>query len=430
MADQFQCKGGGVKRRKDADSMNATRRFEFTFWRLVFLALIASGAVATILRFTRGLGATTNLSDQSPWGLWIGFDVLTGVGLAAGGFTITATVHLFNLKRFTPIVRPTVLTAFLGYLFVIMAIIYDLGQPQRMWHALVMWNPHSVMFEVAWCVMLYTTVLALEFSPIVFERLNLERPRRIVRAISVPLVIVGVILSTLHQSSLGSLFLIVPEKLHPLWYSPLLPVFFFVSAIAAGLAMVIVESYLCQRAFNHHLEMDLLETIGRVMVVTLSVYGILRLQDLARRGVLSTLRHPDYEGSMFLLEMGLGVLLPIIILAIPRVRVKQSGLVTGAFLVVLGFVMHRLNVSITGMERMAGVRYMPSWMEIAVSLALVAAGFAIFGLAVRYLPIFHGVTHPPRKIPVPAWLVPKVTPALLGHIGSAESQSAVHAGPE
>jgi len=378
--------------------MNATRWLEVRFWRLVFLVLAATGTVAAVLRFTRGLGASTNLSDQFPWGLWIGFDVLCGVGLAAGGFTITAIVYVFNLKRFTPIIRPTVLTAFLGYVFVAVALLFDLGQPQRIWHALVMWNPHSVMFEVAWCVMLYTSVLALEFSPIVFERLNLERPRRIVHAVSVPLVIVGVILSTLHQSSLGSLFLIVPEKLHPLWYSPLLPVLFFVSAIAAGLAMVIVESYLSQRAFNHHLEMDLLEPVGRAMVVALSIYGMLRLQDLARRGVLPTLRHPGYEGGMLLLEVGLGVLLPIVLLAIPKVRMRQAGLVTSAFLAVLGFVMHRLNVSITGMERAAGVSYFPSWMEVAVSLALVAVGFAIFGWAVQYLPIFH---NPQGSSPAP-----------------------------
>jgi Ni/Fe-hydrogenase subunit HybB-like protein len=408
--------------------MTATRKVEFTFWRLVFLTLTAAGAVATVLRFTRGLGATTNLSDQFPWGLWIGFDVLCGVGLAAGGFAITATVYIFNLKRFTPIIRPTVLTAFLGYLFVIVALMFDLGQPHRIWHALVMWNPRSVMFEVAWCVMLYTTVLALEFSPIVFERLNLERPSRIVRAISVPLVIVGVILSTLHQSSLGSLFLIVPEKLHPLWYSPLLPVFFFVSAVAAGLAMVILESYLSQRAFKHHLEMDLLETLGRAMVVTLSVYGILRFQDLARRGVLPSLRHPDYEGAMFLIEMGLGILLPILILAIPKVRATQFGLVTGAFLAVLGFVMNRMNVSVTGMERAAGVRYFPSWMELAVSLALVATGFAIFGWAVRYLPIFHETGHPAPQVAAPAWLVAKTAPAFAGGAPQAASQLGHDAG--
>ena len=403
--------------------MNATRRPEFTFWRLVFLVLTATGTVAALLRFTRGLGASTNLSDQFPWGLWVGFDVLCGVGLAAGGFTITAIVYVFNLKRFTPIIRPTVLTAFLGYVFVAVALLFDLGQPQRIWHALVMWNPHSVMFEVAWCVMLYTSVLALEFSPIVFERLNLERARRIVRAISVPLVIVGVILSTLHQSSLGSLFLIVPEKLHPLWYSPLLPVLFFVSAIAAGLAMVIVESYLCQRAFNHHLEIDLLETVGRAMAVALGVYGILRLQDLARRDVLPTLRHPGYEGGMFLLEVGLGVLLPIVLLAIPKVRMKEAGLVTSAFLAVLGFVMHRLNVSITGMEHAAGVRYFPSWMEVAVSLALVAVGFAIFGWAVQYLPIFHEGVHRSRAVEAPAWLLAKIAPTLAGGAPGSASQS-------
>src|SRR5512137_1095249 len=145
-----------------------------------------------------------------------------------------AVVHLFHLRRFEPIVRPTVLTGFLGYLFVVFALLFDLGQPWRIWHALVFWNPHSVMFEVAWCVMLYTTVLALEFAPVVLERFRLERPRRMLRAVSTPLVIAGVILSTLHQSSLGSLYLIVPEKLHPLWYSPLLPVLFYLSAVGIG----------------------------------------------------------------------------------------------------------------------------------------------------------------------------------------------------
>jgi Ni/Fe-hydrogenase subunit HybB-like protein len=267
------------------------------------------------------------------------------------------------------------------------------------------------MFEVAWCVMLYTTVLALEFSPVLFERLNLERPRRIMRSTSVPLVVVGVILSTLHQSSLGSLFLIVPEKLHPLWYTPLLPVFFYLSAIAAGLAMVIVESYLSQRAFHHSLRMDLLERLGRALVVILSVYGLLRLQDLARRGVLTSLRHLGYEERMFLLEMVCGVLLPTLLLAIPKVRSRQGGLVTAAFLVVLGFVMHRLNVSITGMERSAGVAYFPSWMEVTVSLAQVAAGFAIFALAVRYLPIFREATPPSRPVEMPDWLDARTAPS-------------------
>jgi Ni/Fe-hydrogenase subunit HybB-like protein len=358
------------------------------FWAYVagLLALALLGV--TVLRFTRGLGATTNLSDRFPWGLWIGFDVLCGVGLAAGAFTLTSVVHLFNLRRFEPIVRPTVLTAFLGYAFVIVALMFDLGQPWRIWHALVFWNPHSVMFEVAWCVMLYTTVLTLELLPVVFERFRLARAQRVVRAVYTPLVIVGVILSTLHQSSLGSLYLIVPSKLHPLWYSPLLPLLFYVSAIGAGLGMVILESYLSGRSFGRRLELEILEPLGRAMVVVLGLYGVLRLVALRRSGGLAELRTPGYESAMFLLEVSLGVLLPVALLSVPRVRRSERGLVAAAFLAVLGFVTSRLNVAVTGMERSAGVRYLPSWMELTVSLGLVAVGFAVFAVAARLLPIF------------------------------------------
>jgi len=381
-------------------------RIRWSFWRLVFLVLTATGSVALVLRFTRGLGATTHLSDAFPWGLWIGFDMLCGVGLAAGAFTITAVVTIFNLRQYAAIIRPTVLTGLLGYVFAIVALLVDLGQPHRIWHAMIMWNPRSVMFEVAWCVMLYTTVLALEFSPVLFERLRLEWPQRIIHLVSVPLVIGGVILSTLHQSSLGSLYLIVPDKLHPFWYSPLLPVFFFVSAVAAGLGMVIVESWLSQRALRHHLDLALLEPLARAMVVLLAVYGILRLQDLARRGGLALLGEPSYEGGMLLAELGLGVVLPVALLAVPAIRARQAGLVAGAFLAVLGFVLHRLNVSTTGLERAAGVRYFPSWEEFAITAALVAVGFAAFGLATKHLPVFTR-GHRGGQVELPAWLAAK-----------------------
>ena len=366
------------------------------FWQVVCALLVAAFLVVTVLRFTRGLGATTHLSDRFPWGLWIGFDVLCGVGLAAGAFTLTATVHLFNMHRYEAIVRPTILTGFLGYVFVIVGLMFDLGQPWRIWHALVFWNPHSVMFEVAWCVMLYTTVLSLEFAPIVFERLRLEGPRRFLKAVTTPLVIAGVLLSTLHQSSLGSLYLIVPSKLHALWYTPLLPLLFYVSAIGAGIGMVIVESYLSRRAFGHALAMELLEPLGRVMVVVLGVYGVLRFITLRRSGGLEFLLHPGYEAGMFLIEFGLGVALPVGLLIFERVRASERGLVAAGFLAVLGFVMNRLNVSVTGMEGAAGVRYFPSWMEIAVSAGIVAMAMAAFAFAVRLLPIFHpvGEDHP------------------------------------
>jgi Ni/Fe-hydrogenase subunit HybB-like protein len=370
-------------------------KIKFTFWKLVFLALMAAGFYGTVVRFTQGLGKSTNLSDQFPWGLWIGFDVLCGVMLAAGGFTLTAAVHIFNIKRLHPIVRPTILTAFLGYVLVCVALMYDLGRPYRIWHPLVMRNPHSVMFEVAYCVMLYTAVLSLEFSPIVLERFNLQKPLKIVRTALIPLVILGVILSTLHQSSLGTLYLIMPEKLHPFWYSPLLPVFFFISAIAVGLAMTIFESSMSSKYFGQQLELPILQELGRVLVVVLCVYGILRFEDLLHRGVLKLLFQPAYEMYLFWLEISLSLILPLLLLAQKKIRTTAQGLYLAAVLVVLGFITNRLNVSITGLESSVGRHYMPKWTEVAVTGAIIAAGFALFGLAVKYLPIFPAEeSHP------------------------------------
>jgi Ni/Fe-hydrogenase subunit HybB-like protein len=371
--------------------------FRFTFWKLVFLFLMAAGLYATFIRFTQGLGASTHLSDQFPWGIWISFDVLCGVMLAAGGFTLTATVHILNIKRMHSIIRPTILTAFLGYVLVCVALMYDLGKPYNIWHPLIMRNPHSVMFEVAYCVMLYTTVLALEFSPIVLERFNLQKPLKVVRAILIPLVICGVILSTLHQSSLGTLYLIVPEKLHPFWYSPLLPVFFFLSAIAVGLAMTIFESSMSSKHFGLQLELPVLQELGRVLVVVLGIYGILRFEDLANRGALRLALHPGYEMYLFWLEMSLAILLPLLLLLQPKVRSSPTGLYWSAVLVVLGFITNRMNVSITGFEGSTGVRYFPKWSELAVTGMIIGVGFALFGLAVKYLPIFpkeHFVQEP------------------------------------
>ncbi len=361
---------------------------QLTFWRAVFVVLLGLGLYATYVRFSQGLGAATNLSDQFPWGLWIGFDILCGVGLAAGGFTLCAIVYIFNIKAFKPIIRPAVLTAFLGYLLVIFALMFDLGRPDRIWHAIIMWNPHSVMFEVAWCVMLYTMVLSLEFSPVLFEGLGWMKAVRFMRALTIPLVILGVILSTLHQSSLGSLYLIVPEKLHPLWYSPWLPVFFFVSALGVGCAMVIFESFMSSRAFKREIELPLLSQLGRVIVMILMIYTVMKVQDLLDRHALSAVFTVSLESVLYWIEMGAGVLLPMILLAIPKVRLHQTGLFVSALLVVLGFVLNRLNVSITGMEGWAKVGYLPSWMEIAVTTMIVATGFAAFAAAVRYLPVF------------------------------------------
>jgi Ni/Fe-hydrogenase subunit HybB-like protein len=361
---------------------------KLTFWRAVATAVLTVGAVGIVLRYTRGLGATTNLTDAMPWGLWIGFDLLCGVGLAAGGFTLAAIVHIFHIRRFEPIVRPAILTAFLGYLLVIVALLIDLGRPWAIWHAIIMWNPHSVMFEIAWCVMLYTTVLALEFAPIVFERLNWKTPLRVLKAVSTPLIIVGVLLSTLHQSSLGSMYLIVPEKLYPLWWSPMLPVFFFVSAVGVGLAMTIFESFMSSRAFHRGLEMDLLSELGRIAVVVLALLATIKLVDVAYRDLWGLLLAPRAETAFWWAEVLLGIVLPFALLTQRRVRESPRGLYWSAVLVIVGFVLNRLNVSLTGLEAYVGKPYFPSFIEISVTLFLVTAGFVAFALAVRYLPVF------------------------------------------
>ncbi|MFZ0913893.1 MAG: Ni/Fe-hydrogenase cytochrome b subunit [Candidatus Korobacteraceae bacterium] len=390
-------------------------RIRFTFWKAIFLAIMAAGVYCTFLRFFRGLGASTNLSDQFPWGLWIGFDVMCGVMLAAGGFTLTAAVEIFNIKRFHSIVRPTILTAFLGYLLVCAALMYDLGLPWNIWHPLVMRNPHSVMFEVAWCVMLYTTVLALEFSPIVLEHFQLKRALKVIRSVMVVFVILGVLLSTLHQSSLGTLYLIMPNKLHPFWWSPLLPVFFFLSAIAVGLAMTIFESSMSSKYFGRELELPILRDLGRVLVVVLALYGILRFEDLYHRGVLKLVLVSGYEQRFFLLEMLLSLVAPLGLLLIPKVRESAQGLYLAAVLTLLGFVTNRLNVTITGVETAVGGRYAPRWTEVVITAMFVALGFAIFGLAAKYLPIF-----PEEKVHIPALHEPEA--------GFAEVAVPVHAG--
>jgi Ni/Fe-hydrogenase subunit HybB-like protein len=372
--------------------MSAKSLSKLTFWSIAFWVIIAAGIVSTVIRFGWGLGASTHLSDQFPWGLWIGFDVVCGVGLAAGGFVIAASVYLFNLEHYRPILRPAVLTAFLGYILVIIGLMFDLGKPWNIWHPLIMWNPHSVMFEVGWCVMLYTTVLALEFSPVVFERLRYKAPLKIIHAITIPLVLAGVILSSLHQSSLGSLYLIVPEKVYPLWYSSNLPYLFFVSAVAVGPAMVIIESFLSSRAFGREIELPILSQIAKITAVALAVYLVLKIENVSSANLWPLVFTFNLEGILYWVEIGFGVVLPIALLVNPRVRSDKKGLFLCSLLVVLGFVMNRLNLAITSLERNAGTAYFPSWMEISITLMIVALGFAAFRLAVRYLPIFPGTS--------------------------------------
>ena len=373
--------------------MKFLQSFHWTFWKVVAAVLMVVGLVAAVDRYAFGLGATTHLKDTFPWGIWIGIDILVGVGLAAGGFSVAATVYLFNLERFRPILRPTILTAFLGYVLVICGLMVDLGRPWAIWHAMIMWNPHSVMFEVAWCVMLYTTVLALEFSPVVLEKFHLHAALKVMKTITIPLVVLGVVLSTLHQSSLGSLFLVIPGRMHPLWYSNVIPFLFFISCVGAGLAMTIFESFLSSRSFGREVELPLLVDLARVLVVVLALFFTVRIQDLINRNALQYVFDGSYQSYMFLLEITLGVILPFFLLLFPRIRTSKTGLFYSAVLVLLGFVANRMNTAITSMEHWPSRTYIPSWQELGITMGLAATGFVAFTIIAKYFKVFGEHPH-------------------------------------
>jgi len=345
-----------------------------------------------IIRYLYGLGAVSNLSDGRPWGLWISFDLYSGVALAAGGFTLAGAVYIFNQKKYYPVVRPAILTAFLGYQLVILALLVDLGQPWYIWHAFINWNIHSPLFEVAVCVITYTTVLALEFSPAVFERLNWHIPLKVIRAIQIPLVITGVVLSTLHQSSLGTMLLMMPNSLSALWYTPILPLLFLFSAVAVGPAMAIFESTLSTKVFGHKLSLDILAGLGRVIPYILGLYLLLKIVDLMVAGELGLAFSWSPYSLLWWAEIIIGVILPILLFSLPTVKQSRKLLFWTAILVIIGLIINRFNVSLLALEPRPGTSYFPHWMEFAISAGLIADALLIFMAANRVLPIMHHET--------------------------------------
>lgn len=374
--------------------MNIKEILKPTFWKVVSVIIVTVGLFSTYLRFTKGLGATTNLHDSVPWGLWIGFDFI-GVGLAAAGFTIAATVHIFNIHKYESIVRPAILTAFLGYTVVVCLLLVDLGRPENFWHPLVMWNIHSVMFEITWCIICYSTVLLLEFAPVILEKFNLKAPIKVLKLVSIPLVIAGVLFSTLHQSSFGSLYLIVPGKLHALWYSSLLPVHFFISCIAAGLSMIIFESYLIARSctkeqgfLNTGLKINILSGVSIVVWIALIAGLLLKIFDFVSNNKLSYLIVPSMETYLFYLEIFLGTVIPIILLSNKKLREDKKWLYIISICVIGGLILNRLNVSITGLVASSGVNYFPSFDEISITMMLVVLAIFAFKMIAKNFPLF------------------------------------------
>lgn len=358
-----------------------------TPFTLLLLCIIGIGLVLVIYRLANGLGAATNLNDDFPWGLWIGFDMLGGIAMAAGGFIIAGAVYLLNMKKYKPIVRPAVLTAFLGYLLAILALMLDLGQPHRIWHPAVMWQVHSVMWVVAMHVIFYTLTLAIESSPMLFEKLKWQGVVDFVNKIIIPVVLFGVMLSVLHQSSLGAVYLIVPGKLSPLWSTSFLPYMFLTSAIAMGLSMVSIEAITSSKAFKHTLEMPIIRGLARGSIITLAIYLVFKIYFLAIGPGIGAAFAGTNEANLFLVEICGGILLPIFILG----NKNLSVIVLGHLLVIGGVLLNRFNVAISGLygfQSETGSSYFPSLIELMVTLALVAFGIFVFKLAAKYLALF------------------------------------------
>ena len=346
-------------------------------WVLVF-----AGLVATVIRFTNGLGAATGLTDSTPWGIWIAFK-LCFVALAGGGFTLAAIVYIFHLEKYRPILRRAILMALLGYGSFIVSLIFDLGLPWHIYMPIINWQYHSVMFEIAWCVMLYFSVLTLEFSPAILEHPWFQHPvfQKILHwlhRLTLPLVIAGIVLSTLHQSSLGSLFLMMPHRVDPLWYSPWLPYLFFTSAISAGMMALALEGFIMERWFKRGMHFELLSQLGKWVTLPLALYLILRISDLFLRGILPGALDGSWQSILFLAEVIVGGVLPLILLAIRKMRESREGLLSSAVLIIAGIISQRMSLSMFTMHQTTGMSYFPSLSEIAIALAIPAAAILIY----------------------------------------------------
>ena len=373
---------------------------KFTPFNVITGTIILVGVILTVLRFTGGLGAVTNLDNNNPWGLWIGFDLLCGVALAAGGYVTSAACYIFGLKRFHSAVRPAILTAFLGYALVVLALHYDVGRFWRLPYPIFFsQGTSSILFEVGLCVFLYLTVLLIEFSPAVMEWLGLKRVRRLVVQLTLVLTILGVILSTLHQSSLGALYLIAPSKLHPLWYSSYLPVYFFVSSIFAGMSMVIFEGSLSHRYLHHYMDDAHVRQGQEVALGFAKAASFVMLGYLAMKVVgLAIDNNWSYLstgwGAWFLVELFGFVALPAFLYAVAARDRNIKILRVAAIMAVLGLVLNRFNISLVAFNWHLPFdqRYFPSWMEVGTSIFIVTLGVVLYRFFCSRTPVLY--EHP------------------------------------
>jgi len=393
----------------------------FTPGTIIVAILAGLGAAAFLYRMINGLGAATNLDNQWPWGMWIAIDVACGVALAAGGFTTAALADIFHKEEYHVITRPALLTALLGYTFVAIGVMTDLGRFYNIWHPMIpsMWQGNSVLFEVGLCVMTYLTVLYIEFLPVVAERfvgrvnlpgilsmfngiidwfLRLAR-RTLGKFISI-FIIAGVVLSCLHQSSLGTLMIIAQNKLHVIWNTPISPLLFLMSAIAVGYPMVIFESLLAARSFKLVPEKHVLSSIAKYVPVILGAYMMVRIGDITIREVWPAVFSFSTESIMFLIEFLLGVVTPVVLLSFARVRQSMVGLFSTASLVIFGVALNRINVFLVAYTPLYSTEtYVPHILELAVTIGFIAMLVLLYRAAVMIFPVIS-VRHTHAEHPM------------------------------
>ena len=397
-----------------AEAMPIKRNF-FTPITLFLAFLVVHGLVFGFIRFVYGLGAVTNLNNQYPWGIWIGIDVAAGVALAAGGFTTAALVYIFNKEDFHDIARPALLTAMLGYTFVAIGVAFDLGRYYFIYHPLYMWNGNSVLFEVGICVMAYLTVLYIEFLPVVAQRFIgrvklkgilafLNKPvdavlRFIDRIMDKALfffIILGVVLSCLHQSSIGTLMMIAGTKIHPLWQSPIAPLMYLLSAFAVGFPMVIMESLISSRSFGLKPEMNVLSKLGRFVGPLLAVYLAFKLGDMAVRETYVYLNEFSLPTVMWLIEIVVGVVIPLRMFLYDKVLKSPFWLFIASILVIFGVLLNRFDNFVVAYTPLYSVKpYWPSYGEISVTVGVIALEILLY----RLLVIIFPVISQPVKLP-------------------------------
>jgi Ni/Fe-hydrogenase subunit HybB-like protein len=379
----------------------------FTRGMKVLTVVMLAGLGVGLYRMFFGLSAVTNLNDQYPMGLWIGVDVATGVALAAGGFTTGALVYVLRREHFHAVIRPALLTALLGYTFVAIGLLFDLGRWYNVWHPAIptMWQGNSVLFEVGMCVMCYLTVLYIEFAPVVLERLigrfsgrfdaMLQLANFILERFMFLFIPAGVVLSCLHQSSLGALTVIAPYKMHPLYWSRLSPIFFLSSAIAVGFPMVIVESLLGSRAFGRKPEMEVLTPLSRMTPWLLGVYIALKLGDMLWRGTQVYLFQWSPAVVAFWIEFGLLTVVPFFLFLSSDVRQSPGALFTAALMYVFGVLLNRCAVFFIAYEPLyAEKAYVPALGEFALTIGLIATIMFAYRTAVTWLPVLPRLKQP------------------------------------